>query len=95
MINKEKVLISPITTEKTTSLKNKAVFKIDPKATKEDVKKAVKEFYGIDVIAVNIVNLPAKLRLVGKGRPVRKRAPSKKAIVSLAEGTTIDFNAFK
>ncbi|MCF7831034.1 50S ribosomal protein L23 [Candidatus Gracilibacteria bacterium] len=95
MITLDKVLISPITTEKTTSLKNKAVFKIASKSSKEDVKKAVQEFYGVEVKGINIVNLPEKIRLVGRGRPARKRAPFKKAIVSLKEGTTIDFNAFK
>ncbi len=95
MIATQDVLVQPIVTEKTVAMKDKFCFAIHNDATKEDVKKAILDFYGAKVLKVNITNLPEKFRLVQRGKPARKRAPLKKATVSLAKGGTLDFNAFK
>lgn len=95
MIALESVLVRPVVTEKTVAMKDKFSFVVHGSSTKEDVRKALKEFYGVDAINVHIINLPEKYRLVGRGRPMRKRSATKKAIVTLAKGTTLDFNAFK
>jgi ribosomal protein L23 len=95
MIATQDVLIQPIVTEKTVSVKDKFCFAVHGDATKQDVKKAVLDFYGTKVLKVNITNLPEKFRLVKRGKPARKRAPLKKATISLAKGGTLDFNAFK
>ncbi len=89
------VIVQPIVTEKAIGEESKFTFKIDSRASKIDVKNAVKEFYGVDVLKVNIVNLPEKTRVVARGRIARKRAPFKKAIITLSKGEKLDFNAFK
>ncbi|NJP04004.1 50S ribosomal protein L4 [Candidatus Gracilibacteria bacterium] len=96
MIRTDQVLIEPINTEKTvTTLHGKYVFLVHQDASKTDVKAALKEFYGVDAEKVNMVNSPEKTRIVGQGVVARKRKPQRKAIVTLADGKTIDFNAFK
>ena len=95
MIAIQDVLIQPIVTEKTVAAKDKFCFSVHADATKKDIKAALKDFYGIEVLNVNITNLPEKFKLVAQGKLARKRAPLKKATVTLKKGTTIDFNAFK
>ncbi|HUZ93106.1 MAG TPA: 50S ribosomal protein L23 [Candidatus Paceibacterota bacterium] len=80
----------PWVTERATDLSKlgKYVFIVKRGATKPEVKKAVKEIYKVDVIAVNIVNRPDKRKRSG---PVMGRQPGyKKAIVTLKEGQKID-----
>ncbi len=89
------VLQKPIVTEKTVAMTGKYTFSVHPKATKEEVLAAVKTFYGVTPKKVNISRLPAKGRLVGRGRMAQKRAVTKKAVVTLAAGESLDFNAFK
>ncbi|PID70195.1 50S ribosomal protein L23 [bacterium DOLZORAL124_38_8] len=90
------VLLAPVQTEKTVQqLVGKYVFYVHSGATKGDIKNAIKEFYGKDVEKVNIVKNPAKTRLIGRGTVAQKRAEKKKAIITLQEGQTLDFNAFK
>lgn len=83
------VLRYPLVTEKVTALGqlNKYVFEVAPKANKQEVKKAIKEIYGVNVQKVNIVNLQGKERRQGKVQG-RTRA-RKKAIVTLRAGETI------
>lgn len=79
-----------IVTEKSTRLNEigQYVFMVERSATKNEVKKAVKEIYKVDAVAVNIVNRPAKRKrfrgLTGKQKGY------KKAIVTLKEGQKID-----
>ena len=95
-IRTEDVLIAPVNTEKTvTILHGKYVFLVHSDATKTDVKAAVKEFYGVDVEKVNMINIPEKTKVIGRGVLARKRKPLRKAVVTLKEGKTLDFNAFK
>ena len=90
------ILLAPVQTEKTVKeLVGKYVFLIAPSASKEDVKLAIKEFYGADVVKVNIIKLPAKTKVIGRGTIASRRAAQKKAVVTLKEGQTLDFNAFK
>lgn len=84
------VIKKPITTEKATDLNNRGqyVFMVTPQATKNEIKKALRQIYRVNVVSVNIVNLPPKTRryrgLAGKiGR-------YKKAVVTLKSGEKID-----
>jgi large subunit ribosomal protein L23 len=95
MVHHTQVFIRPVVTEKTVAQKEKFVFQVHTDATKGDVEKALKEFYGITPIKINIVNLPEKTRMVRRGVESRKRSPFKKAVVTVKKGETIDFNAFK
>jgi len=68
----------------------KYVFEVDVSANKTEIRKAVEEIFGVEVISVNTMRVPGKLKRMGvhKGyRPERK-----KAIVRLSEKSkTIEF----
>lgn len=84
------VIVSPSITEKSTmaSEENKVIFNVARKATKTEIKAAVEALFGVKVTAVNT--------LVRKGKIKRFRGTAgqqsdvKKAIVTLAEGQSID-----
>ncbi len=80
----------PLITEKSTDLMavGKYVFIVKPTATKNEVKKAIKDIYKVDAAQVNIVRLPKKTRFY-RGLSYQK-AGLKKAIVTLKEGQKID-----
>lgn len=74
-----KSIIAPVMTEKSVKSLSSGlyVFTIEANATKNSVSDSLKKFYGVDVISVRIVNLPAK-KVTFKRRPgirsVRRRA---------------------
>ena len=84
------VILSPHITEKSTLLSehNAIVFKVAGEATKPQVKEAVEAIYDRKVAGVNIIVQKGKTKR-WKGRPY-KRTDTKKAIVTLAEGQSID-----
>jgi large subunit ribosomal protein L23 len=89
------VLVKPIVTEKSNSLSDKRrtyAFRVDRKANKLEVKKAVEDFYGVTVLEVNTVVVPAKAKSkFTKAGFISGRKPAyKKAYVKVAEGETID-----
>jgi large subunit ribosomal protein L23 len=89
------VLVKPIVTEKSNKLtdtRKTYAFRVDRKANKLEVKKAVQEFYGVTVIEVNTVVVPAKGKSkFTKAGFISGRKPAyKKAYVKVAEGETID-----
>lgn len=76
-------------TEKTViaSGKGKYTFLVEPRATKNEIKKLVKELYKVDAVSVNItVRKPVK---TGHGRLAGQSGPQKKAMVTLKEGQSI------
>ncbi len=85
-----KILKSPQITEKATSLteKNQYTFKVWPRSNKSEIKKAVENLYGVDVLSVNIVKAPKKERRLGRISGWRKGY--KKAIVKIKEGQKIE-----
>ena len=85
-----RVLKTPHVTEKATDLtkKNQYLFKIWPGANKLEVKKAIKDLYGVDVLSVKIINVPSKRRRLGRISGWRKGY--KKAIVRIKEGQKIE-----
>ncbi len=87
------IIKKPIITEKASDLSGlgKYVFMVKTSATKNEVKKAVKEIYRVDAAEVNIVNLPAKPRSY-RGRKHAKPG-YKKAVVTLKQGQKIDLAA--
>ncbi|MFZ4540733.1 MAG: 50S ribosomal protein L23 [Rickettsiales bacterium] len=87
------VIVRPVVTEKTTAAteQNKVVFRISPTANKKDVKAAVEAIFKVSVLKVNTINVEGKeKRFRGK---VGHRSDFRKAIVTLAAGSTIDFAA--
>jgi large subunit ribosomal protein L23 len=92
------VLIKPILTEKANSQQDKLrryAFRVNRKANKLEIKKAVESFYGITVVDVNTTVVPGKTKIRStKAGMVQGRKPSyKKALVTVAEGDTIDLYA--
>ncbi len=89
------VLKKPVLSEKVNKLTekfNRYTFIVDRKANKLEIKKAVEEFYGIQVQEVNTLVMPSKAKSRNtKAGVVSGRKPAKKkAIVTVAEGETID-----
>ncbi len=90
------ILIKPIVTEKMThqgETLNRYGFIVDKKANKIEIKKAVEELYGVTVENVNTMRYGGKKRsrYTRTGIIAGKTKAYKKAIVTLAEGETIDF----
>jgi large subunit ribosomal protein L23 len=91
-----KILIKPIVSEKMTGLTdkfNRYGFIVAPKANKLQIKKAVEELYGVKVETVNtmVVGGKRKSRNTKSGVITGRTATRKKAVITLAEGETIDF----
>lgn len=84
------VLRFPHITEKATNLteKNKYVFKVWSRANKKQIKRAIENSYGVDVVKVNIVNIKGKERRLG--RQEGWKGGYKKAIVKIKEGQKIE-----
>lgn len=84
------VIVAPVITEKSTnsSEHNQVVFKVRGTASKPDIKQAVEGLFNVKVKAVNTVNRKGKVK---RFRGVKgKQNDTKRAIVTLREGHTID-----
>ena len=84
------VILTPVVTEKSSRVSehNQIVFKVKMDATKPEIKKAVEGLFGVKVTAVNTLVQKGKMKRF-RGR-VGFRSDVKKAIVTLAEGQSID-----
>ncbi len=84
------IIIKPIISEKSYDLTelSKFTFKVDKRATKPEIRRAIEEIFSVNVTAVNTINM--------KGKPKRQgvssghRADWKKAVVTLVEGQSIE-----
>jgi large subunit ribosomal protein L23 len=89
------ILRKGIVTEQTVKAQeqNKYTFEVALHANKIDVRRAVEQLFHVRVVKVNTMRMPGKPRLMRRRgaapRPVEARE-WKKAIVTLAEGQTID-----
>ena len=83
-------ILSPIITEKATILseQNKVVFRVAGTSTKDEIAAAVESLFKVNVTKVNTINVKGKTKrfrgIVGR------RSDVKKAIVTLADGQSID-----
>jgi len=89
------VLIKPILSEKAnkqTEKMNRYAFVVDRKANKLEIKKAVETFYGVQVEEVNTMVMPSKFksRYTKSGFITGRKPAKKKAVVTVAQGETID-----
>jgi len=86
------VILAPVITEKATLLseQNKVVFRVAQDSTKDEIAAAVEELFKVKVTKVNTLNVKGKTKRF-RGRPGR-RSDVKKAIVTLAEGQSIDIS---
>jgi large subunit ribosomal protein L23 len=84
------VLITPVITEKSLGkiAEGRYVFKVSSKANKASIAVAIEELYKVDVVAVRIINVKGKLKLI-RGRFPSQKKDWKKAIISLKKGQKI------
>ena len=84
------VIVAPVVTEKATvaSEHNKVVFRVAAKATKPQIKEAVEKLFDVKVKRVNTLVRKGKVKAY-RGS-VGTQSPSKRAVVTLEEGHTID-----
>ena len=84
------IVLAPHITEKSTMLSeaNAVVFKVAPTASKPEIKAAIEALFNVKVVNVNTIVSKGKTKR-WKGTPYR-RSDMKKAIVTLAEGQSID-----
>lgn len=90
------ILLKPIVTEKMTAQGedlNQFGFVVEKRANKIQIKDAIEEMYGVNVVSVNTMIYAGKnkSRFTRTGAISGKTKSFKKAIVTLAEGDTIDF----
>jgi large subunit ribosomal protein L23 len=90
------IIQKPIITEKMTDKGEKLHqygFLVDSHANKLQIKKAITDIYGVEVLSVNTMNYSGKIktRFTKTGLLKGRTSTYKKAIVTLAEGESIDF----
>jgi large subunit ribosomal protein L23 len=86
------IITSPLVTEKATLVNgtsNQVVFRVRPNANKFAIKDAIESLFKVKVTKVRTIQYLGKERRVGKS--TGKRSNWKKAYVTLAEGSRIDF----
>ncbi|MGV8965647.1 MAG: 50S ribosomal protein L23 [Cellulomonas sp.] len=81
------ILIAPVVSEKSYGLldEGKYTFVVDPRANKTEIKVAIEQIFSVKVASVNTINRKGKTRRTKFG--LGKRKDTKRAIVTLREGT--------
>lgn len=93
--NVSTILVTPVTTEKAYGLsqKNVYVFSVPLSANKNEITDAVKEQYGVEVKAIKTLVQSGKAVRYSRGKNrypgTTNRSDSKKAYITLAEGSTL------
>lgn len=84
------VVIAPVVSEKSYSLidEGRYTFLVHPSSNKTEIKQAIESIFGVKVDSVNTLNRKGKRKRFG--RVMGKRSDTKRAIVTLAEGESID-----
>ncbi|HCQ30775.1 TPA: 50S ribosomal protein L23 [Candidatus Collierbacteria bacterium] len=94
----QNTIIKPVVTEKSYSLAamDKYVFKVDPAASKYQIKKAIEDLFKVDVLGINTVKHASRtIRSSKTGRHISLPV-DKKAIIRIKKGQKIEiFNAAK
>lgn len=84
------IILRPVVSEKSYNLldEGKYTFVVAPDANKTEIKIAVEAIFGVKVVSVNTLNRKGKRRRTRYG--TGKKVDTKRAIISLAEGQSID-----
>ena len=84
------IIKAPVITEKSAVANEmgKYSFKVDPRASKTEIKLAIEKIFKVKVVEISTINVKPRKKRVGRYAGLTNR--SKKAIVKLAEGQTID-----
>ena len=94
MNNPHEILLRPILSEKASALTERhgqVTFRVLPHANKDQIRQAVQLVYGVQVLRVRTSISHGKVKR--RGQSTGRRPNTKKAMVQLAEGQTIDFFA--
>ena len=86
------VIIRPVVSEKSYGLLDNGVytFVVAPDANKVEIRQAIEAIFSVKVTKVNTLNRKGKRKLNRRARTFGKRPDLKRAVVTLAEGETID-----
>lgn len=88
------ILVGPVLTERATAGQGnpepKYTFKVDVNTNKVEIRKAIERAFNVKVVKVNTVLMKGKLKRLRMGQPEGRRADWKKAVVTLAEGQSIN-----
>ena len=92
MKDARQVIIEPIVSEKSYALLEECVytFKVHPTASKPEIRDAVETIFGVSVTKVNTLNRKGKRRRNRRTGTFGKRPDTKRALVTLAEGDSIE-----
>lgn len=85
------LILAPVVSEKSYDLieeHNTYTFEVDPRSNKEEIRDAIEEVFGVKVVRVNTMNRKGKTKRTGY--KLGKRKDVKRAVVTLAEGDSID-----
>jgi len=85
------IILAPVVSEKSYDLierNNTYTFEVDPRSNKEQIKHAVEQVFDVKVLRVNTMNRKGKVKRTGY--KLGKRKDVKRAVVTLAEGDSID-----
>ena len=95
------IIKKPIISEKATLLsenENRFTFEVDPKANKIEIKNAVENMYGVQITEVRTMNYgggKSSTKYTNRGIVEQRSKKWKKAVVTVADGETIDLITFK
>jgi large subunit ribosomal protein L23 len=86
------VIIEPVVSEKSYGLleANVYTFKVHPSASKPEIKSAVESIFGVRVLKVNTLNRKGKRKRNRRNFTYGKRPDTKRALITLAEGDSIE-----
>lgn len=87
-----RIIVSPVVSEKSTRLADdhrQVVFRVVKDASKPEIRQAVEKMFDVSVTSVRTTNVRGKVKRFGQ--TIGRRSDWKKAYVTLAEGSDIDF----
>ena len=86
------IILAPVVSEKSYARMETGVytFKVHPSASKPEIRDAVQEIFGVRVTKVNTLNRSGKRKRNRRTFTCGKRPDTKRAIVTLVEGDSID-----
>jgi len=85
------IILAPVVSEKSYELiedLNAYTFEVDPRSNKEEIRDAIEAIFEVKVLRVNTMNRKGKRKR--QGYKIGKRKDIKRAVVTLAEGDSID-----
>jgi large subunit ribosomal protein L23 len=86
------VIVRPVVSEKSYTLldDNVYTFVVAPSASKPEIRDAIESIFGVTVLKVNTLNRKGKRKRNRRTMTYGKRSDTKRALVTLAEGDTIE-----